>query len=205
MSRAALTGALIACLGCSIAGMGKRVPANYHPRNRPDCSWTGPVVADTLGSLVGIVIGSVLSSLPVHEMETPGVASTTVGVFYGVSAAVGTALKQECDSARQAHRLWRPPPADLGHRAGAGCYPNHTCDRGLECASNVCVRAVPAGTAGGACYPNATCALGLSCQLGICHGVAREGTFGGACYPNASCDAGLVCVEAHCARRAATP
>jgi formylglycine-generating enzyme required for sulfatase activity len=53
--------------------------------------------------------------------------------------------------------------------AGGPCYPNATCNAGLECSGGVCLDpAAVAGTAGAACYPNATCNAGLECQNGVC-------------------------------------
>jgi len=59
------------------------------------------------------------------------------------------------------------------------CYPNETCNAGLDCLSGVCVR-IPdvgpiVGSEGGACYPNGTCNAGLTCLLEMCARSADSG------------------------------
>ena len=62
-----------------------------------------------------------------------------------------------------------PAPGGTPGVAGGPCYPNATCNAGLECASSVCVDpSAAAGGAGGACYPNNTCDAGLACEGGVC-------------------------------------
>lgn len=64
------------------------------------------------------------------------------------------------------------PPVPAAPRGGDGevCYPNFTCNAGLECdrASGRCRPMPPLGGAGGRCYANGSCDAGLVCQEGTC-------------------------------------
>lgn len=79
------------------------------------------------------------------------------------------------------------------------CYPNHTCDAGLVCLSEVCV--VPTqlrGTEGGPCYDNGTCNDGLVCDDDVCVLDPTTGKLDGPCYANLTCDPGYECVDQVC-------
>jgi formylglycine-generating enzyme required for sulfatase activity len=53
--------------------------------------------------------------------------------------------------------------------AGGRCYPNNTCDSGLDCSAGVCTAPTKlSGRAAGPCYPNGTCEAGLACVTGVC-------------------------------------
>ena len=73
------------------------------------------------------------------------------------------------------------------------CFANYTCNAGLTCASNLCVR-LGAGDAGGgkveiggACILNSDCNSPLVCSMGRCHDV---------CHTSADCPAGQSCIAA---------
>lgn len=64
------------------------------------------------------------------------------------------------------------------------CYPNSTCNMGLLCVSDICVKANE-GAESGPCYPNQTCDDGLVCLQDVCtRSVADAG-------PDAEPDAAL--------------
>jgi hypothetical protein len=50
---------------------------------------------------------------------------------------------------------------------GAICYPNGTCNSGLNCVGGLC-SAPAVGTEAGPCYANGTCNAGLVCEAGRC-------------------------------------
>ena len=50
---------------------------------------------------------------------------------------------------------------------GAICYPNGTCNSGLNCVGGLC-SAPAVGTEAGPCYANSTCNAGLVCEAGSC-------------------------------------
>jgi cysteine-rich repeat protein len=79
--------------------------------------------------------------------------------------------------------------------SGAACYPNGTCNAGLNCVAGFC--RVPAiGDSGGPCYPNSTCNGVLDCVDGRCQGAdADTGTgcnqfTGEGCEDTGSADTG---------------
>lgn len=84
------------------------------------------------------------------------------------------------------------------------CYPNGTCDSGLDCDSSgeesLCVAAgTPAGEIGGPCYNNGTCNPGAACQADTCVASEDRGELNGPCYNNATCNSpDLVCNDGTC-------
>jgi hypothetical protein len=66
--------------------------------------------------------------------------------------------------------------AEPGTESGP-CYGNGTCNEGLRCQGNACVRFAD-GAANGACYGNGTCNPGLACVNGICVAVAAPAAGG---------------------------
>lgn len=101
--------------------------------------------------------------------------------------------------------------ADMGDE-GAACYPNNTCNQGLDCMGGRCQEGPDTtGLQGFACYPNNTCNAGLACEARVCvpdipaptdagppPTVIPDGSEGGDCYSNNSCDTGLYCVAGNC-------
>ena len=57
--------------------------------------------------------------------------------------------------------------------SGAECYPNGTCNAGLNCVAGFCDAPV-AGESGGPCYPNGTCNGLLDCIDDRCEGVDAD-------------------------------
>lgn len=89
------------------------------------------------------------------------------GKYLLISAICVTALAG-CDATGDGTSGGDSPGGTPGV-AGGPCYPNATCNAGLECSDGVCLDpGAVAGTAGAACYPNATCNAGLECQNGVC-------------------------------------
>lgn len=88
----------------------------------------------------------------------------------------------------------RPTTAPMG-TAGGNCYPNGTCDPGLDCIDTKCMPERPTmGTKGGNCYPNGTCNPKLDCVDSICTPERTAmGMEGGNCFPDRTCRPGLQC------------
>jgi cysteine-rich repeat protein len=66
----------------------------------------------------------------------------------------------------------RSPSGSNGEPEAAGssggpCYPNGTCNSGLNCVGGYCA-APSVGAEGGPCYANSTCNAGLVCEAGSC-------------------------------------
>ena len=57
--------------------------------------------------------------------------------------------------------------------SGAECYPNATCNAGLNCVAGYC-SAADRGESGGPCYPNSTCNGLLDCIDGRCEGADAD-------------------------------
>jgi len=82
---------------------------------------------------------------------------------------------------------------------GCACYPNDTCNAGLECdtANGVCI-SCPAGSDGCACDAG-ECGSGLLCIDDTCaQDTCVDGAEGCPCNSDATCDAGLACVDSLC-------
>jgi hypothetical protein len=74
--------------------------------------------------------------------------------------------------------IQRNPSSGQGGQSAAGssgaeCYPNGTCNTGLNCIAGFCDAPV-AGESGGPCYPNSTCNGVLDCIDGRCQGVDAD-------------------------------
>lgn len=85
-------------------------------------------------------------------------------------------------------------------RVGEPCFGNGTCDDGLECREDTCIKPrAPQGMEGGSCYPNNTCDGALECIDTRCrrHG-AVDGAPGGRCGAGGTCNAGLTCEDGAC-------
>ena len=95
------------------------------------------------------------------------------GGFRGAGGASGTDANASCQTGAET----------------CSCYANSTCNTGLTCASNLCVRLGTGGSGGDSgcmagsetcsCYPNATCNGGLICLSNLCVRPLTGGAAGG--------------------------
>jgi hypothetical protein len=96
-----------------------------------------------------------------------------VSIRLGI-ALVGMLMLASCADPE----IQRNPSGGQGGQSAAGssgaeCYPNGTCNPGLNCVAGFCDAPV-AGEAGGPCYPNSTCNGALDCIDGRCEGDASD-------------------------------
>ncbi|MBU1218350.1 formylglycine-generating enzyme family protein [Myxococcota bacterium] len=80
---------------------------------------------------------------------------------------------------------------------GGECYPNGTCNEGLECdGNNVCVEEIiEQGKEGGPCYEDDTCDDPLVCFNDICRTAGGEN---GPCFEDNTCTGELECIVDTC-------
>jgi len=79
---------------------------------------------------------------------------------------------------------------------GEKCYPDNTCNEGLDCEDNLCLE--PIGGLREPCYVDRTCDIGLACSpQPVSECVIPNGMIGGYCLKDSVCTEGT-CVNFHC-------
>jgi hypothetical protein len=121
---AAIMTALIATSGCSFIAT-ERLPRGHRAERQPRCSaGVGALVADLTGAtLATLATTSALVILADDDLSDPGAVRTGGLIYGGVAAAYlastlyGSAQRDRCEAARQAHEQWvyehrpaDPPP-----------------------------------------------------------------------------------------------
>lgn len=99
-------GLAVICSGCSWVAM-KRVPDDYQPSHRVECSSYGWPIVDT-----GLTSAFFIGSYVVGDSAIT-IIPVIIAILYAASATTGFVWSNKCHQSREAHAAWKAKPDSL--------------------------------------------------------------------------------------------